>query len=90
MLVDIDVKGFVYAIAATAALVLLLALLRLFFRKLGARVESTLAHSDWALKVQQLELLSADGFKRGLVWTIRSIHTLSALFVIYLYIPVVF
>ena len=89
MLVEINVKGILYAIAVTAALVGLLALLRLFFKRLGARVEATLAHSDWALKIQQLELLSAEGFKRGLVGGIRSIHTLSALFVIYLYIPVV-
>jgi small-conductance mechanosensitive channel len=89
MLAEMNVKGILYAIAVTAALVVLLALLRLFFNKLGARVEATLAHSDWALKIQQLELLSAEGFKRGLVWSIRSIHTLSALFVIYLYIPVV-
>ncbi len=77
-----NVKGILYAIAVTAALVLLLVLLRLFFKKLGARVEATLAHSDWALKIQQLKLLSAEGFKRGLVCGINSIHTLSALFVI--------
>ncbi len=89
MLAEMNVKGILYAIAVTAALVVLLALLRFFFKRLGARVEATLAHSDWAFKIQQLELLSAEGFKRGLVWSIRSIHTLSALFVIYLYIPVV-
>ncbi len=82
MLAEMNVKGILYAIAVTAALVVLLALLRFFFKRLGARVEATLAHSDWALKIQQLELLSAEGFKRGLVWSIRSIHTLSALFVI--------
>ncbi len=89
MLAEMNMKGILYAIAVTAALVVLLALLRFFFKRLGARVEATLAHSDWAFKIQQLELLSAEGFKRGLVWSIRSIHTLSALFVIYLYIPVV-
>lgn len=89
MLAEMNVKGILYAIAVTAALVVLLALLRFFFKRLGARVEATLAHSDWAFKIQQLELLSAEGFKRGLVWSIRSIHTLSALFVIYLYIPMV-
>ena len=47
---DMNVKGILYAIAVTAALVVLLALLRLFFNKLGARVEATLAHSDWRLK----------------------------------------
>ncbi len=89
MLAEVTVKGILYAIAVTAALVVLLALLRLFFKRLGARVEASLAHSDWAFRIQQLELLSAEGFRRGLVWSIRSIHTLSALFVIYIYIPVV-
>jgi small-conductance mechanosensitive channel len=89
MLAEMNVKGILYAIAVTAALVVLLAVLRLFFKRLDARVAATLANSDWALKIQQLELLSAEGFKRGLAWSIRSIHTLSALFVIYLYIPVV-
>ncbi len=89
MLAEGNVKGILYAFIATAALVLLLALLRLVFKRLDARVEASLAHSDWALKIQQLKLLSAEGIKRGLAWTIRSIHTLSALFVIYLYIPVV-
>ena len=89
MLTEGNVKGILYAFIATAALVILLALLRLLFKRLDARVEVSLAHSDWALKIQQLKLLSAEGIKRGLAWTIRSIHTLSALFVIYLYIPVV-
>ena len=89
MLFEIDMKGLLYAIAVTAALVPLLALLRLVFKKLGARVEDTLARADWALNIQRLELLSAEGFKRGLVWGFRSIHTLLALFVLYLYIPVV-
>ncbi|MCZ6889796.1 MAG: mechanosensitive ion channel family protein [Gammaproteobacteria bacterium] len=80
--------GILYAIAVTAALVVLLALLRLLFKRLSARVEATLAQSDWVLKIQQLELLSAEGFTRGLVWSIHSIHALSALFLIYLYIPI--
>ena len=83
-----NVKGILYAIAVTAVLIVLLALLRLFFKRVSAGVEDSLARSDWAIKIQQLELLSAEGFKRGLVWGIRSVHTLSALFVIYLYIPV--
>jgi small-conductance mechanosensitive channel len=70
-------------------LVVLLALLRLIFNRLATRVEAALAHSDWALKIVQLELLSAEDFKRGVTWTIRIIHTLSALILIYLYIPVV-
>ena len=88
MLADVDVKGILYAIAVTVAFVVVLALLRQFFKRLGARAEGTLAHSDWAFRIQRLELLSAEGFKRGIVWSIRSIHTLSALVVIYLYIPV--
>ena len=89
MLSDINVLGIVYAVVATLTLVVLLALLRLVFNRLDKRVETALAHSDWALQIQQLELLSAEGFKRGVMWTIRIIHTLSVLIVIYLYIPVV-
>ncbi len=48
MSADMNVKGILYAIAVTVALVILLVLLRLFFNRLGARVEATLAHSDWA------------------------------------------
>ena len=86
---DLNMTGILYAAAVTAAFVIVLALLRLFFNRLGARVERTLARSDWAFKIQRLQLLSAEGFKRGLVWSIRTIHTLTALVVIYLYIPVV-
>jgi len=89
MLSEGNMKGILYAIAVTVALVVVLALLRLFFKRLSSRVEAALARSDWALKIQQLKLLSAEGIKLGLVWSIRSIHTLTALFVIYVYIPVV-
>ncbi len=89
VLTDMNVLGIVYAVVATVTLVVLLALLRLVFNRLNTRVETALAHSDWALQIQQLELLSAEGFKRGVMWTIRIIHTLSVLIVIYLYIPVV-
>ena len=89
MLNDIKVEGIVYAIVATLTLVGLLALLRLVFNKLDKRVEVALARSDWALQIQQLELLSAEGFKRGIRWSIRIIHTLSALSLVYLYIPLV-
>ena len=89
MLAEGNLKAILYAAAVTAALVVVLVLLRLFFGRLGTRVEVALAQSDWAFKFQQLELLSVEGFKRGIVWSIRSIHTLSALLVIYLYVPVV-
>ena len=89
MLTNTNMLGIVYAIVATLTLVGLLALLRLVFNRLGTRVEANLAHSDWALQIQQLELLSAEGFKRGVMWTIRIIHTLSALSLVYLYIPLV-
>ena len=89
MLTDINTKGIVYAVIATVTLVVLLALLRLIFKRLGTRVETALAHSNWAFQIQRLELLSADGFKRGAMWIIRIIHTLSVLILIYLYIPVV-
>jgi small-conductance mechanosensitive channel len=84
-----NVKGIVYSAVATVTLVVLLALLRLIFNRLKTRVEAALAHSDWALQIKRLELLSAGGYKRGVMGTIHIIHTLSALFVIYLYIPVV-
>jgi small-conductance mechanosensitive channel len=83
------VKGIAYVLIATAVLIILLVLLRLFFKRLSARVEVTLAKSDWALQIQQLRLLSAEGFERGAVWTIHFVHTLAVLFVLYLYIPVV-
>ena len=67
MLAELDVKGILYAVAITVVFVAVLALLRLLFKKLSARVEATLARSDWAFKIQQLELLSAEGFKIGLV-----------------------
>jgi len=86
---EMNVEGILYAVAVTVALVALLALLRQFFKRLDARVEASLAHSDWALQIQQLEMLSAEGLRRGLVWSIRSLHTLSALVVVYVYIPVV-
>jgi small-conductance mechanosensitive channel len=81
------VKGIAYAVVVTVALVVLLALLRLFFKRLSARVETILAHSDWAIKIQQLELLSANGYERSLMWAIRILHTMSVLFVLYLFIP---
>ena len=86
---DMNVEGILYAIAATVALGAVLALLRQFFKRLDARVEASLVHSDWVLRVQQLEMLSAEGLRRGLVWIIRSLHTLSALAVVYVYVPVV-
>ena len=46
MLAEANVMGILYAIAVTAALVVLLASLRLFFKRLSAQVEATLAHSD--------------------------------------------
>ena len=89
MLGDINVKGIVYTVIATITLVVLLALLRLIFKRLNTRVEAAMAHSDWALHIQRIDLLSAERYKRGLIWTIQLAHTLSVLILIYLYIPVV-
>ena len=60
MLNDMNIKGITYAIIATFLLIMVLALVRLFFNKVSARIDGTLADSDWALKVQRLELLSAE------------------------------
>ncbi|MGI9220390.1 MAG: mechanosensitive ion channel family protein [Woeseiaceae bacterium] len=89
MSAEVNVEGILYAIAVTVGLVAFLALLRLFFKKLDARVEVSLVQSDWAIKIQQLEMLSADGLRRGLMWSLRSIHTIFVLVAIYIYIPVV-
>jgi small-conductance mechanosensitive channel len=53
------------------------------------RVEVELAHSDWALQIQRIDLLSAERYKCGLIWTIQITHTLLVLILIYLYIPLV-
>jgi hypothetical protein len=53
------------------------------------RVEVELAHSDWALQIQRIDLLSAERYKRGLIWTIQITHTLLVLILIYLYIPLI-
>jgi small-conductance mechanosensitive channel len=89
MLTESNVMGIVYAVVATGTLVALLALLRRIFNRFDTRVEAELAHADWALEIRRLKLLSAEDVKRGVTWTIRVIHTLSVLIVIYLYIPVV-
>ena len=88
MTVDGSIQGVVYAILITVAFIIPLTLLRLLFIKLEARVSEDLDSSRWAIKVQQLELLSADGLKRGLVWGSRGLHAISALLVIYLYVPI--
>ena len=74
-----NTNGVAYAVIVTFVLIVVLALLRLFFKKVSARIEGTLSDSDWALKVQRLELLSAEGFKTGAVGTIRIFHTLTVL-----------
>ena len=88
MTVDGSIQGVVYAILITVAFIIPLTLLRLLFIKLEARVSEDLDSSRWAIKVQQLELLSADGLKRALVWGSRGLHAISALLVIYLYVPI--
>lgn len=85
----LDVQGIAYAAIATAALLLLLAFLRLVFKRLGNRIETALAQSDFALHVLQLRLLSAEGIKHSVMWAIHFAHTLSVLLALYIYIPVV-
>jgi small-conductance mechanosensitive channel len=84
-----NLMGFVYAILVTAALVVVLVVLRRFFNRLDTRVETALAQSDWALEIRRLRLLSAEEAKRGITWTIRVLHTVVLLILFYLYVPVV-
>ncbi|NOR79772.1 MAG: mechanosensitive ion channel, partial [Methyloprofundus sp.] len=89
MLTDMNTQGLEYAVIATVILIVLFAILRLFFKELTKKAMTALAASDWVIKVQQLELLSVKEFRRGTRWVIHICHILAVLILIYLYIPLV-
>ena len=79
------------AYAAVASLVLFLAffLLHLAFPRLYRRLEAVRRARVPALRIQQLELLSADGLSRALLLLAQSARAAVTIVLLYIYIPLV-
>ena len=83
-----EIKGLTYAAIATLLLIIIFALIRLFFRMLNQKSVLYLSENKLNLQIQQLELISPEIFRRIVVWLIRGIHALVVLALLYLYVPV--
>ena len=76
-----------YAAAATLALLLALTILHLAFPRIYRRLEAIRRSRIPALRIQQLELLSADGLARALLLVARIARAAVTLLLLYLYVP---
>ena len=70
---DANVRGTVYAVVATLALIVALKLLAAFFRKVRARIEA----QQTALRVQRWEIISAGGVQRGVGYLLGFLQLLA-------------
>ncbi len=74
------------ALAVTAGFVLLLYLMRWLFGRLQKWLETRPLPT---LRIQRLEILSAEGLRGGLRWLARIARLILLIFLIYLYVPTV-
>lgn len=86
--VSMEIKGLTYAAIATLILIIVFALIRLFFRTLNQKSVLYLSENKLKLQFQQLELISPEIFRQIVVWLIHGIHALVVLALLYLYVPV--
>jgi small-conductance mechanosensitive channel len=78
-----------YAAAATLVLLLALTILHLAFPRIYRRLEAIRRSRVPALRIQQLELLSADGITRALLLVARIARATVTLLLLYVYVPLV-
>ncbi|MEO6211122.1 MAG: mechanosensitive ion channel family protein [Gemmatimonadaceae bacterium] len=84
LLVDVG-----YAAAASLILLLALYLLHLAFPRLYRRIEAVRRARVPALRIQQLELLSAEGLSRALLLIAQGLRVAVTIVLLYIYIPLV-
>lgn len=82
--------GVLYALLATAAIVAVLFIFRRFFPLLYARIDSWRATGIPSIKIQSLEILTADRIASGLTLLARAARVVLTLLLFYFYIPLVF
>lgn len=78
-----------YAVVATLALLLALYLLHLAFPRIYRRLEARRLARVPALRIQQFELLSAEGLSRTLLLIAQGLRIAVTLILFYIYIPLV-
>ncbi|MEP7085788.1 MAG: mechanosensitive ion channel domain-containing protein [Gemmatimonadota bacterium] len=78
-----------YAAIATVVLLLALALLHFAFPRIYRRLEAIRRTRIPALRIQQLELLSAEGISRALLLLARAVRATVTVVLFYVYIPLV-
>ncbi len=78
-----------YAAIATVVLLLALALLHFAFPRIYRRLEAIRRTRIPALRIQQLELLSAEGISRALLLLARAVRAAVTVVLFYVYIPLV-
>ncbi len=78
-----------YAAAASLALLLAFFLLHLTFPRLYRRLEAVRRARVPALRIQQLELLSAEGLSRALLLVAQGLRVAVTIVLLYIYIPLV-
>lgn len=78
-----------YAAAASLVLLLALFLLHLAFPRLYRRIEAVRRARVPALRIQQLELLSAEGLSRALLIIAQGLRVAVTIVLLYIYIPLV-
>ncbi|MDQ2930831.1 MAG: mechanosensitive ion channel family protein [Gemmatimonadota bacterium] len=78
-----------YAAAASLVLLLALFLLHLAFPRLYRRIEAVRRARVPALRIQQLELLSAEGLSRALLMIAQGLRVAVTIVLLYIYIPLV-
>lgn len=82
--------GVLYALLATAALVAVLFIFRRFFPLLYTRIDSWRTTGIPSIKIQSLEILTADRIASGLTLLARAVKVVLTLLLFYFYIPLVF
>ncbi|HEY2896075.1 MAG TPA: mechanosensitive ion channel family protein [Gemmatimonadaceae bacterium] len=83
------VRAIAYASVATLALLVALYLLHLAFPRIYRRLEAVRRARIPALRIQQLEVLSAEGLSRALLLFAQGVRIAATLVLLYIYIPLV-
>jgi small-conductance mechanosensitive channel len=84
-----NVRGFVFAVLATVALILILRWTGSLFRRLRERFISRIAGRQVGLSVEQWEVVSAGGFERSLRWVFGFFQIIFVLLLLDVYVGLV-
>jgi small-conductance mechanosensitive channel len=84
------VAGIIYSVVTTAVLIVLLILFKVLFPKIYSRIESWRGTRIKSIRIQSLEIITADQMAATLTGIAKGIRVFLILLLLYFYIPLMF